>query len=152
MTQLEALQGKLMAEMQKMSDPAYTKQLEAKKQEFGCESLSLALTGANLQGRLRCGQKFGRDLTMTGTLKVPREVRDLGRRQTRRPMEFLHCETRADVGQRRRLSMVSVLADLRTHGGVSRRALSRRTKQIKPRVGPLFGPTLGFRTCLPDLP
>jgi hypothetical protein len=69
MTQVEALQAKLMAEMQKMADPAYAKQLEEKKQEFGCQSISLSLQGAQAEGRLSCGSKFGRNIQLTGTLK-----------------------------------------------------------------------------------
>ena len=67
--QVEAMQTKLMAEMQKMADPAYGRQLEAKKEEFGCESLSLSLQGTQAQGRLSCGSKFGRAISVTGTMK-----------------------------------------------------------------------------------
>jgi hypothetical protein len=66
---MEVVQQQLMAEMQKMTDPAYQKQLEQKKLEFGCEDIYLKLTGAQFAGYMRCSEKVGRELKITGTLK-----------------------------------------------------------------------------------
>ena len=66
---LEVLQKQLMAEYQKMADPAYQKQQEQKKQEFGCEDIYLKLTGVQFAGTMRCSEKVGTSLKITGTLK-----------------------------------------------------------------------------------
>lgn len=66
---IEVLQKQIMAEYQKMADPAYQKQLEQKKLEFGCEDIYLKLTGVQFTGYIRCSDKVGRDLKITGTLK-----------------------------------------------------------------------------------
>jgi hypothetical protein len=68
MAQMEALSTKLMAELQKMGDPAYARQLEEKKKEFGCANLSLSVQGGQAQGVLQCGEKFGRDLRVAGSV------------------------------------------------------------------------------------
>lgn len=66
---IEVLQTQLMAELQKQADPAYQKQLEQKKQEFGCEDIYLKLVGVQFTGHMRCSEKVGQDLKVTGTLK-----------------------------------------------------------------------------------
>jgi hypothetical protein len=66
---MEVIQQQLMAEMQKMTDPAYQKAQEQKKLEFGCEDIYLKLAGVQFTGYMRCSEKVGRELKITGTLK-----------------------------------------------------------------------------------
>jgi FKBP-type peptidyl-prolyl cis-trans isomerase len=70
MARMEELQKKMMAEMTKRADPAYQKQLEEKKAQFGCRTIELQVLPENhLEGRMSCSEKVGSDLKITGTLK-----------------------------------------------------------------------------------
>jgi hypothetical protein len=69
MKKMQSMSEKLQAEMRKMADPNHLKQVEAKRAEFGCESLILELNGAQVKGHVACGQKVGRR-AVTGTLKA----------------------------------------------------------------------------------
>jgi hypothetical protein len=69
MTRLQNMQQQLQAEMAKMADPAYTKQLEAKRLEFGCRSMQLAAGGTGLSGDLTCSPKVGTRIGVTGSMK-----------------------------------------------------------------------------------
>lgn len=66
---IEVLQKQMMEQYQKMADPAWQKQQEQKKQEFGCEDIYLKLTGLQFAGTMRCSEKVGTSLKITGTLK-----------------------------------------------------------------------------------
>lgn len=70
MKRLQAVQVKMMAEVKKMQDPAYAKQLEARKQQFGCQDIELATAGGALTGRMRCSQAVGREIAVTGVMKL----------------------------------------------------------------------------------
>jgi hypothetical protein len=70
MQQIEQAQAKMQADMQKMMDPAYIKAQEAKKLEFGCERIGLAVQGANFTGEMGCAQKVGTRIAITGTLRA----------------------------------------------------------------------------------
>lgn len=69
MKRIEAVQQRVMAEMQQMSDPSYIKKVEEQRKQFGCESLSLEVAGGVAKGELRCSQQVGR-LTVSGTVKA----------------------------------------------------------------------------------
>ncbi len=69
MKRIEALQKEMMANMQKMINPAEIQKMEQKKLDFGCDSLELQLTGSTAQGSMRCSQKVGRSLSVSGTMK-----------------------------------------------------------------------------------
>jgi hypothetical protein len=38
--------------------------------EFGCERFSVGIQGGNLNGEMRCAQKVGTKIALTGTVKV----------------------------------------------------------------------------------
>jgi hypothetical protein len=70
---IETIQKEMIAEMQKMSNPAEAQKqiqkMEQKKLEFGCDSIELQVTGSNAQGNMRCSEKVGRNLAVTGSMK-----------------------------------------------------------------------------------
>lgn len=68
MQQLMKAQQKMQADMAKMRDPNYFKQLEAKKQEFGCQRIELAVEGAKATGQMSCSQKVGTRIPVTGAV------------------------------------------------------------------------------------
>lgn len=65
------MQGELIAAAQKMSDPAYRKAQEAKKLEFGCGFIDLELPAGStsFKGTMRCSEKVGRQIAVTGSMK-----------------------------------------------------------------------------------
>jgi hypothetical protein len=69
MKNLEKLQEKMTAEMTKMADPANIAKEEQKKKDFGCERISVGLTAGNLAGDMRCADKVGNRIAITGALK-----------------------------------------------------------------------------------
>jgi hypothetical protein len=69
MARLEELQKEMQVNLAKMGDPAYVKKLEEEKEQFGCQSIELQVQEFRLEGQLRCSQKVGTNLTVTGTLK-----------------------------------------------------------------------------------
>ncbi len=69
MNQYMQMQQKMAAVIQKMTDPAYQKQLQQKKLDFGCEVIELKEAGGNLTGTMRCSQKVGTRIALTGTMK-----------------------------------------------------------------------------------
>ena len=69
MKQVQKAQEQTMAAAQKMADPNYAKQLQAQRDQFGCERIFLAEQGGNLTGRLRCADKVGSQIGLTGFVK-----------------------------------------------------------------------------------
>jgi hypothetical protein len=69
MKKMETLQQQMVANMQKMTNPAEVQKMEQKRQEFGCEAMELQVSAASVQGSMRCAEKVGRNIPLTGTLK-----------------------------------------------------------------------------------
>jgi hypothetical protein len=69
MKKLEKMQEVMMAEMAKMSDPANIAKAQQKALEFGCERISVGIQGGALSGDMRCAEKVGTRIALTGTLK-----------------------------------------------------------------------------------
>ena len=67
-SQVEKVQANMEANMKKMTDPAYIKQQEELKQQFGCESLDLKLQTGAVTGTMRCAEKVGTRLAVTGSM------------------------------------------------------------------------------------
>jgi hypothetical protein len=69
MARLQKVQAEMSASLSKMTDPNYIKSLEAKKLEFGCERIELQAQGGSVTGEMRCSQKVGTAIALTGTMK-----------------------------------------------------------------------------------
>jgi hypothetical protein len=69
MKQMQDMIAQMTKDAQKISDPAYIKQLQAKEQEFGCIAINLQLQNGAATGNLRCSEKVGRNIAITGTMK-----------------------------------------------------------------------------------
>jgi hypothetical protein len=70
MKRVEDLTAAMTKEAQKMGDPNYIKQLQAKEELFGCTNIYVtAAPGGVLSGNMRCSQKVGNNLKITGTMK-----------------------------------------------------------------------------------
>lgn len=69
MARMEQLQQEMQAQYTKMAAPEYARQLEEKKLQFGCEDMYLKVTGTQVDGYLRCSEKVGREIKLTGTIK-----------------------------------------------------------------------------------
>ncbi|MEN6535893.1 MAG: hypothetical protein ABFD89_19680 [Bryobacteraceae bacterium] len=71
MAKIQKMQEQAMAVMTKAADPAYIKQQQAKREQFGCESIELQVPagGSGFSGRMRCAPKVGTDLKLTGSMK-----------------------------------------------------------------------------------
>jgi hypothetical protein len=67
--QIEKAQTQMQANMQKMTDPAYLKSIEAEKAKFGCERLELRAQAGKLTGEMRCAPAVGTRIALTGTMK-----------------------------------------------------------------------------------
>ena len=70
MKQIQKSQEQMVADMKKMADPAYRKELEARKQQFGCERIELEVAGGTFKGRMRCSQAVGTQIALTGSMKL----------------------------------------------------------------------------------
>jgi hypothetical protein len=70
MKRVEAAQEQAQKNLAKMADPDYAKQLEAKRQQFGCKEVDLAVEGSSFTGELRCAPAVGEHIAVTGTLKL----------------------------------------------------------------------------------
>jgi hypothetical protein len=66
---IQTLQQQVMAQMKKMMEPAYQKQLEAEKEQFGCKNINVKIENGVLTGDMTCSQKVGTRLNISGTLK-----------------------------------------------------------------------------------
>jgi hypothetical protein len=52
-----------------MADPANIAKAKQKALEFGCERISVGVQNGNLTGEMRCAEKVGTRIALTGTLK-----------------------------------------------------------------------------------
>jgi hypothetical protein len=66
---VEQVQQQMQANMQKMTDPSFARQQEAKRKQFGGRSIDLAVQGGAAKGNLRCGEAVGTNIAVTGTLR-----------------------------------------------------------------------------------
>jgi hypothetical protein len=69
MKDLEKMQDQLTAAMEKMSSPAGIAEAQRKATEFGCERISLEMQAGALKGQMRCADKVGRQIAITGSMK-----------------------------------------------------------------------------------
>lgn len=69
MKRYEQLLQTISKEANKLSDPNYIKQMEAKKAEFDCRHLDVTSQNGTLTGTMNCSQKVG-SLKITGTMKL----------------------------------------------------------------------------------
>jgi hypothetical protein len=69
MKKMEEMIGSMTRDAQKMSNPAYIKQLQAKELEFGCTAINLRLQNGAATGNMLCSEKVGRNIALTGTMK-----------------------------------------------------------------------------------
>ncbi len=69
---LQKIQTQMQADMQKQMDPAYRKAQEEKKQQFGCSYIEMAVPAGSptFTGQMRCAQKVGNQIKLTGSLKM----------------------------------------------------------------------------------
>ena len=76
MKQIQQAAGQMQAQMQKMADPAYAKQqadLERQRQqEFGCDRIEAGLQNGAVTGEMRCSEKVGRRIPVTGAVAAGR--------------------------------------------------------------------------------
>jgi hypothetical protein len=70
MKRIEAMTESMTKEAQKMTDPNYFKQLQAKEQEFGCTAINLKVQAGAATGNMRCSEKVGQDIKLNGTMKM----------------------------------------------------------------------------------
>jgi hypothetical protein len=70
MKDLEKMQDQLTAAMEKMSSPAGIAAAQQKAAEFGCERIALEMQAGALKGQMRCADKVGRQIGITGTMKL----------------------------------------------------------------------------------
>ncbi len=70
MKKIEQAQQQMQADMQKMANPAYGQQLEAKRKQFGCESIQLTLAAGAVKGTMHCGQAVGTQIGITGNVQL----------------------------------------------------------------------------------
>ena len=66
---VEQVQRQMQANMTKMTDPSFVQQQEAKRKQFGCRSIDLAVQGGAAKGTMRCGEAVGTNIAVTGTLR-----------------------------------------------------------------------------------
>ncbi len=71
MARIGKMQDEAVAVMTKAADPAYIKQQQEKHEQFGCESIELQVPagGSGFSGRMRCAEKVGTDLKLTGYMR-----------------------------------------------------------------------------------
>jgi hypothetical protein len=66
---MEQAQRQMQANRKKMTDPGYAQQQEAKRKQFGCQSIDLAVQGGAANGTMRCAEAVGTRIGITGTVK-----------------------------------------------------------------------------------
>jgi hypothetical protein len=66
---VEQVQRQMEANMQKMTDPSYVQQQEAKRKQFGCQSIDLAVQGGAAKGTMSCAEAVGTRIGITGTVQ-----------------------------------------------------------------------------------
>ncbi len=69
MQRVQKAQEQMVAAAQKMADPNYAKQMQAQEDQFGCSGIFLQEQGGSLTGRLRCSDKVGSRIGLTGAVK-----------------------------------------------------------------------------------
>jgi hypothetical protein len=69
MKRVQQVQEQMQANMKKMTDPSYAQQQEAKRKQFGCADIQLAVQGGAANGTMRCAEAVGTRIAVTGTLK-----------------------------------------------------------------------------------
>ena len=69
MKKIEQAQQQMQADMQKMPNPAYGQQLEAKRKQFGCESIQLTLAAGAAKGTMHCGRTVGSQIGINGSVQ-----------------------------------------------------------------------------------
>ena len=69
MKSLERLQTLMQIEMARLNDPANIAKAQQKALEFGCERISVGIQGGNLNGEMRCAEKAGTKIALTGSVK-----------------------------------------------------------------------------------
>ena len=70
MKRLEQVQQQMQAQIQKMTGAGYAQQQEAKRKQFGCRNVELAVAGGAAKGSLRCAAAVGTQVGLTGTVKL----------------------------------------------------------------------------------
>jgi hypothetical protein len=69
MKQMQKAQEQTMAQAKMMSDPAYIKKIQEQQQQFGCQSMLLAVQmDGRFTGDMRCSDKVGNRITLTGAM------------------------------------------------------------------------------------
>ncbi len=63
------MQATMQANLAKMSDPANIARAQQKLLDFGCERISVGMQGGSLNGEMRCSEKVGKKIALTGTVK-----------------------------------------------------------------------------------
>lgn len=73
MTQLMNMQRQMQANMAQLTNVENAKKMEQERQqarlEFGCASIALNESGGSVNGELRCSQRVGTQIALTGTVK-----------------------------------------------------------------------------------
>jgi hypothetical protein len=69
MKRMQSFQAQMQARVTKMTDPSYIKAQEAKRLEFSCERIELEVKGGFFTGQMRCSDKVGTRINLTGTMK-----------------------------------------------------------------------------------
>jgi hypothetical protein len=69
MIKMQEMIARMTGEAQKMSSPAYIKQIQAKELEFGCTAINLQLQNGVATGNMLCSDKVGRNIALTGSMK-----------------------------------------------------------------------------------
>ncbi len=69
MKDLQKAGEQMQADMRKATDPNYQKEQQAKKLEFGCEAVWFSAQAGAIKGEMRCSQKVGTRIPLTGTMK-----------------------------------------------------------------------------------
>lgn len=71
MAQLMKAQEAMTANLKKMTDPAYMKQMQEKEQQFGCQGIEMEVApGGAITGRMRCAPAAGASIALTGVMKM----------------------------------------------------------------------------------
>ncbi len=73
MAQLQKIQTQMQASLERMADPAnaqkIAKQQEEARLQFGCRDIALTEKAGALTGELRCSERVGREIALTGAMK-----------------------------------------------------------------------------------
>ncbi|HXK59958.1 MAG TPA: OmpH family outer membrane protein [Acidobacteriota bacterium] len=72
MQEIQVIQQKMVAQLSDMNAmQRRAQEIEQKRKEFGCRSIQVeVLPGGDVRGTMSCGELVGRNLTLTGTLKL----------------------------------------------------------------------------------